>query len=117
MTATREKRGGKGVLIAGAALAALLLLGGSGWGLSSGWGRKGGGSGGKATRVRIRIDAAGITADGVPSSIEETVDIARTVGTADVLATGAARQGTVDDLLAALRDAGVTVFRVGAHRA
>jgi hypothetical protein len=53
----------------------------------------------------------------VPSSIEETVDVARIAGSADVLATGAARQGTVDDLLAALRDAGVTVFRVGAHRA
>jgi hypothetical protein len=109
----RRRHRKTGALLVGGALLALLLMRGSGWGLGSGG--KSGKSGKVARRVRIRIDAAGITADGIPSTIDEAVETAIAAGAADVFVTGAARQGTFDDLIAALREAGVEVWIVGAH--
>src|SRR5688572_27147302 len=63
-----------------------------------------------AQRVRIRVDQAGISVEGQRTDIVGAVGVAREAGAATVLATGAARQGTVDDLLSALRDAGVKVW-------
>jgi hypothetical protein len=63
-----------------------------------------------ARRVGIRVDQAGISVEGRRTNVAGAVGAARATGAATVLATGAARQGTVDDLLAALRDAGVKVW-------
>lgn len=111
----RRKHARTGALLAGGALLAWLLLrGGSGFGFGGG---KGGGARGAERRVRLRVSDAGISADGVPVSLDEGVAVAREVGAADLFATGAARQGTVDDLINALRDAGVDLWIVGAARA
>lgn len=56
---------------------------------------------------RIRIDASGITIDGTPAGIGDAVSRALRAGGADVVVTGDARQGDVDQLLAALRASGV----------
>ncbi|MCA9678212.1 MAG: hypothetical protein H6709_10590 [Kofleriaceae bacterium] len=60
--------------------------------------------------VRIRVDQAGISIEGRPVSVVEAVAEARSVGAAIVMPTGAARQGTLDVLLTALRDAGLPVW-------
>lgn len=110
----RRKHTKTGALLAGGALLAWLLLrGGSGFG----FGRKGGGAETSERRVRIRVAADGITADGAAVTLDEAVAIAHDAGGADLFATGAARQGTVDDLIAALRDAGVSLWIVGAGHA
>ncbi len=105
----RRKHAKMGAALAGGALLAWLLLHGSGFGFGGG----GSATAGTGRRVRLRIDAKGITADGESATIEEAVAVSRRSGAADVFATGAARQGTVDDLIAALRDAGVKVWLVG----
>ncbi|MCA9675602.1 MAG: hypothetical protein KC464_11245 [Myxococcales bacterium] len=115
MTATRDNhRRRRGALLAGGALLALLLTRGSGWGLGSG-GKRGKGRASQR-RVKIRIDDTGITVDDSPATLEQAVDAASEAGAADVFATGAARQGSYDDLLRTLRDAGVRVWIVGGHR-
>lgn len=93
------------------ALLVWLLLRGEGWGTGSG--RPGGAARPEARRVKIRISDTGITADGAPVTADEAVAAARRTGAAELLATGAARQGAVDELLAALRAAGVEVWQVG----
>lgn len=117
MSAARSSSGKHrktGAMLAGGALLAWLLLRGSGFGLGAKGGRP---SGNTARRVRLRIDNIGITADGVPSTIEEAVEAAKRTGAAEVFATGAARQGTFDDLVAALRAAGVHLWIVGGAHA
>ncbi len=94
-------------------LAVLYLRCGSGWGT----GGSGTGTGDHAAssdagphRCSIRIAASGISVDGTVATREQV--IARCVQTtgADVLVTGAARQGDWDELRAALEVARVPVF-------
>ncbi len=113
MSADRSKHGKTAAIVGGGALLVWLLLGGKGWGR----GGKRGAAGTEPHRVRIRVSDAGITADGAPVTIDEAVAIARKTGAAEVFATGAARQGTVDELYAGLRAAGVDVWRAGGSHA
>jgi len=104
----------------GAALLWLLLRGGGGFGL----GGKGGGAGSESKgtakpvppRANVRVAADGITVDGVPTDVAGAAAIVKERGHADVLATGAARQGIVDDLLKALRATGAEIWIVGGAR-
>lgn len=113
MADDRRKHGKTAAVVGGGVLLAWLLLGGKGWGR----GDKRGATGTEPRRVRIRISDAGITADGALVTSDEAVAAARRTGAAEVFATGAARQGTVDDLIAGLRAAGVDVWRVGGSHA
>ncbi len=113
MARDRRKPDRSAAVIGGGALLAWLLLRGEGWRL----GRRRRDPGAATRRVHLRVSDVGITADGVPVTVEEAVATARAVGAAEVRATGAARQGTVDELLAALRDAGVQLWDAGAARA
>lgn len=106
---SRERRRTGAMLAGGAALAFLLLRG---FGLRGRSGTKDR----QPRRVRLRVDANGISASGAPSTIQHVVDVARRVGAAEVFATGAARQGTLDELVRALRSAGVDVWMTrGGH--
>jgi len=97
----------RGVALAGGALLAWLLLRGHGRGIGLGSSR-GGRAGGRSRRsVAIRISADGIRVDGVPATHDEAVARAVSAGAAEVMATGAARSGTVTDLIAALTAAEV----------
>lgn len=100
MTASGERRGRRTAAVAGGALLAWLLLRG---------GAAGAGRGRRLARVRIRVDAHAVTVDGRPATVEAAVASARAVGAAELVATGSARTGTVADLLARLRAAGVVV--------
>ncbi len=115
MATDRHKHARTAAVLGGCALLAWLLLRGEGWGL----GGKGRGHGvtGVRPRLPIRVSDAGITVLGAPATIEEAVALAREAGSAELLATGAARQGTVDDLIQALRDAGVDLWIVGGGHA
>lgn len=98
----RSGRTKQGVALAGGALLAWLLLRGGG---GTGGGRRGGS--GAPRVVRLRVAADGITADGAIVTHDEAVALARAAGRAELTATGAARSGTVTDLVAALRASGV----------
>lgn len=101
----------KGVALAGGALLAWMLLRGNGGGFGFGRGGSGGVGGGTAgARVKIRVSDAGIAVDGVPTTQDEAVELAVAAGAAEVRATGAARSGTVSDLIAALKAAGVHLW-------
>lgn len=67
-------------------------------------------------RAHVRVDADGIAVDGQRTDIGGAVALVagRPV---DLLATGAARMGTVEDLKAALQAAGVEVWIVGGGHA
>ena len=105
MASRRRKRHETVATLGGAALLLWLLLRGEG----AGRGRKPRRDE-AASRVRIRISDAGITVDGEPATFDEAVARATAAGAAEVLATGAARYGTVEALTGALRAAGVTVW-------
>ena len=106
-----NSRGRTVAVVGGGALLLLLLLRGKGWG----FGGTSNGSGDEsdapapARRCAVRVDAVGIQVDGTPADVDTTVATCRAAGAADVLVTGAAIQGVVDRLLAALRAAGVSL--------
>ncbi len=116
MSTTRKDSTGRTVaVVGGGALLLLLLLRGKGWGLGgqSGSNHQGATSEGSSpappARCAVRVDAAGIQLDGAPADLNATVASCRAAGVADVLVTGAAIQGVVDQLLTALRAAGVVL--------
>jgi hypothetical protein len=93
------------------AVAVLYVRCGRGWGLGSGTG-DGSGSGARvgsaeAARCRVRIDAAGVMANGVRVSREGAVVACREVGAAELVVAGDAREGDVRALEAALDAAGI----------
>ena len=102
------------VVVAALAAAALFLTCGRGFGL--GGPGKGSGAGGSARtlvgpqRCAIRVTASGITVDGKPMPRTEAVAACKAAAGADVVVTGDARQGDRDDLLGALKAAGVPAF-------
>lgn len=123
----RQARWGRiliALFIAAAALVLLFLKCGSGWGFG-----KGGDDGeGKAKakpalsmldagvpRCQLRIDAAGIAANGKSVEVDGAVDACRKAGAADVVVTGDARQGLWDQLEGALEGAGVKAFVRGSQ--
>lgn len=113
MAKGEHKRSKTVAVVGGGVLLAWLFLSGKGWGLG---GKRGHGAATEPRRVPIRVSDRGITADGVPATIDEAVAAARRTGAAEVFATGAARQGTFDDLIAGLRAAGVEIWRAaGSH--
>jgi hypothetical protein len=63
-----------------------------------------------ASRCDVRVDAEGIRLAGQPATRDQAVWACRAAGGADVVVTGAARQGDWDDLRAAFEAAGITVF-------
>ena len=115
----RRQRRRLAFLAAGAALVVLAIMFlrcGSGWGLGGKGSGGGGGSAGEPAhdagpkRCAIRVDAKGISVDGKPETRAEAVSAcAKTTG-ADVVVTGDARQGTWDELRAALEAAKIPVF-------
>lgn len=109
-----RKHGKTAAIVGGGALLAWLLMRGKGWGVAS---KGAASSAGPERRVRIRISESGVSVDGSPVTLDEAVAIARKAGGAEVFATGAARQGTVDDVIAGLHAAGVDVWRVGGSHA
>lgn len=60
-------------------------------------------------RCAIRVAAGGTTVDGKPMLRDEVVAACKAAAGADVLITGDARQGDGEDLLSALRTAGIPV--------
>jgi hypothetical protein len=106
-----KSRGRTVAVVGGGALLLLLLLRGKGWGLGGSSDGSGNESDAPAPtrRCAVRVDAAGIQVDGTPADVDATVATCRAAGAADILVTGAAIQGIVDRLLAALRAAGVSL--------
>jgi hypothetical protein len=116
--------------IAAIVLAILFVRCGGGWGLGLGGGKgrgvatgKGDGEGtGKARpaadraplRCQVRVDGTGLSLDGKPSSIPAAVTACKATAGADVLVAGDARQGTWDELRAALDAAGIPSLVRGA---
>ena len=109
-----RKHGKTAALVGGGALLVWLLMRGTGWGVG---GQLGATTAGPKRRIRIRVSGAGVSVDGAPVTVDEAVAIARKASGAEVFSTGAARQGTVDDLIAGLHAAGVDVWRVGGSHA
>ncbi len=98
----------------GGALLWFVLRRGGGFGLGGkGWGRTKAAGSSTSEPVRIRIDQIGISIGGQATDIAGAVAAAKAAGGARVVPTGAARQGTVDDLIEALRAAGVIVWMGG----
>ena len=97
----------------GGALLWLVLRRGGGFGLG-GKGKGTGSSNGQP--VQVRIDSDGISVDGRSTDVAGVVTSAKAAGGARVFATGAARQGTVDDVIEALHAAGVAIW-IGGIRA
>ena len=106
------------IVAGGGALLWFVLRRGGGFGFGGkGWGRGKGAGSSPGEPVRVRIDSSGISVDGKSTDLAGAVEAAKSVGGAQVFATGAARQGTVDDLVAALRAAGVTIWMGGIRAA
>ena len=110
MSERKSNTGRTAAIVGGGALLVLLLWRGTGWGLG---GAGGGGAAGRSSArgapCRVRIDADGVNVDGVRSDIPTTIASCQTAGSADVTATGAAIVGTIQQVVQALRDAGVDV--------
>jgi hypothetical protein len=121
----RRRRRRKVVTLAvviAAIVAAVLYLGfGRGWGFGKGKGEGAGAGTGSAAalvdagprRCALRVTAEGITVDGEVMTRAQAVDACKTVGAADVVVTGDARQGVWDELRAGLEAAGIAVFQKG----
>ncbi len=120
MARNDDKTGRKVALVGGgAALLWLILHGGGGFGLGSG-GRKLGSSAkgdkqAKATPAKVRLASDGLSVDGQPTDVAGATAIVKARGAADVLITGAAKQGAADELVAALRATGATVWIQGGY--
>jgi hypothetical protein len=61
------------------------------------------------SRCRLRIDGAGLQLDLQPATVEQAVERCRASGEAELVITGEARYGTVQQVEQALREAGVRV--------
>jgi len=107
-------------LVGGGALLFWLLFRGRGWGLGgngAGTGAAGTGAAGTTAaadsearpRCQVFIRAHQIDLDGVPTDLPAVVARCRASGGADVRATGGASVQAVEDVLRALRAAGVSV--------
>ncbi len=129
MSRRRQQRGSGGRLLIWAFVLGLLVAGlmylrcGEGLGFGPGGGDEGdhGRSdqkeevrpavGEPVSRCQLRVDAKGLTLDGKPSDIDPAVEACKKAGGgAELTATGAAKYGTVEDLKAALDEAGVPVL-------
>lgn len=106
----------------GAALVWLLLRGGGGFGL--GRGDSGAATSGAAAattpklpRANVRVNSLGIFVDGIFTDVPHAAAIVKERGEADVLVTGAARSGTADDLMKALRATGAKLYVTGYRHA
>ncbi len=109
-----------GLFIAAAVLAFLYLQCFGGWGV----GGKGKGEGeGKGSarpaltvrdagvpRCQLRVDSQGISVNGSAGDVAAALAACKKAGAADVVVTGAARQGQWDALKSALEGAGVQSF-------
>ena len=97
--------------IGGAGLALWYLIGKDrGWG---GGGRSSGEPGGR--HCSLRLSSTGLTRDGESTTAIEAAEWCRG-GTAEVLVTGDATMGELEDLHSALEAAGVRVVEVGRSR-
>lgn len=103
----------------GAAFVWLLLHGGGGFGFGRGGGGLGkaaaAGNGPAPAPVKVRVAADGISVDGQPTDVDGAAALVKARGAADVLITGAAKQGTADALVAALRATGATLWIQGGY--
>ena len=63
-----------------------------------------------ARRCQLRLDPNGLTLDGKPAEVDAAVAACKKAGGAELVKTGDARHGAVDELKAALREAGVPVL-------
>jgi hypothetical protein len=113
----KRKLAGGASLAALAALAATYLTCGRDFGLAGGGYRLDEGDGdapGSArvdtppARCALRVTATGIVVNGAPAKRDDAVATCKAAGGADVVVTGAAREGDWKDLRAALEAAGVT---------
>jgi hypothetical protein len=128
--AKKKKKKKLRLLILGGLVAAAILLGwcGRGWlgGGDSGDERKKADEAkvrpavavavdaGSAPRCRLRVDKAGVHLNGAVSSVEAVVAACKAVGEAELLVTGEAKYGSVEELKDALEKAGVRIFTAGA---
>lgn len=100
-------------IVGGGALLLWWLLRGGGGGIGSGSGSGlAAGAAGAAVpaRANVRVDANGISVDGQPMDVAGAAAAVAKRGQANVIITGAARVGTVDDLLTALRATGAQLY-------
>lgn len=106
----RDNDQGRGLaLLAGGGVLAWLLLRGTGLGFAA----RADAATPPVAPLAIRVDTDGIRVDGERTSLEEAAARTRARGAAEVTFTGAARSGTVTDLLAALRATGARLTVTG----
>ena len=108
------------LLLAALALAITRLPCGDGLGLGIGPGEDDGAStatpvtsstDGSARRCALRVTGQGLIIDGKRGTLEEALAACKTAGGADVVVTGDARHGDWIELEAALKAAGIPVFK------
>ena len=101
-------------LVGGAALVLWLLMRGRGWGLGHGGDGAGSsaaeGAGTAATPCSVWIRADGIEVDGQAADLPTVVARCKAAGRADLNASGAALVGTIEEVIKALRAAGVVIY-------
>jgi len=126
MSERRPKRRRSRLIVAGVVIAVALLLGwcGRGW---FGGGSKGSDRATKAAeppaeakdakeakpasaRCQLRVDASGVLANGDRVAIADAVAACKPLGEVELVVTGDAAYGTVQELEKALSDAGVRVY-------
>ena len=114
MSTSQSHTGRNVAIVGGAALVAWLLLRGTGWRL----GRSDGNGNDAATPLpspsprscQVWIRSTGIEVDGQLVDLPTLVRRCQVAGRADVRATGAAIVRTIDDVMVALRRAGIVVY-------
>ena len=117
MSETRSHTGRNVAIVGGAAVLVWLLLRGTGWRL----GGKGDAAGNDAATTtpspspspsscQVWIRSTGIEVDGQPVDLPTLVRRCQLAGRADVRATGAAIVRTIDEVMDALRRAGIVVY-------